>query len=146
MSETPQSFENHAKIVPGYHRWATGLVVLPTLYFAYRAVADFYSVERTADFLFAVGVILIGLYARVFALGVQDRVIRLEERLRMERILPEDLRRRIPEFTTAQLVGLRFASDEELPDLGRRVLDEGITDKKIIKQAVKSWRADHQRI
>lgn len=146
MSETPQSFENHAKIVPGYHWWATGLLVLPTLYFAYRAVRDFYSVERTADFLFAIGVILIGFYARVFALGAQDRVIRLEERLRMERVLPEDMKARIPEFTTAQLVGLRFASDEELPELARRVLDEGITEKKAVKQAVKHWRADHQRI
>lgn len=146
MSETPQSFETHAKIVPGYHRWATALVVLPTLYFAYRAVADFYSVERTADFLFAVGVILIGLYARVFALRAQDRVIRLEERLRMERLLPADLKARIPDFSTGQLVALRFASDEELPELARRVLDEGITDKKVIKQAVKNWRADHQRV
>jgi hypothetical protein len=70
----------------------------------------------------------------------------LEERLRMETLLPDDLRPRIGEFTTGQLIGLRFASDEELPDLARRVLDEGLTDRKAIKQAVKSWRADHQRI
>lgn len=146
MSETPQSFENHAKIVPGYHRWATALLVLPTLYYLYVFVRDFYSVERLADLLFAVGVIIAALYARVFPLGVQDRVIRLEEHLRMERILPDDLRGRIPDFTTAQLVGLRFASDEELPGLARRVLDEGMTDKKAIKQAVKNWRADDQRI
>ncbi|MGD2047442.1 MAG: DUF6526 family protein [Gemmatimonadota bacterium] len=146
MSETPQSFENHAKIVPGYHRWATALLVLPTLYYLFRVWRDFYSVEATADFLFALGVILTALYARVFPLGVQDRVIRLEERMRMERVLPDDMKGRIPDFTTAQLVGLRFASDEELPELARRVLDEGITDKKLIKQAVKSWRADHQRV
>jgi hypothetical protein len=146
MSETPQSFENHAKIVPAYHWWATGLLVIPTLYFAFRFVSDFYSVERTADFLFALGVILIGLYARVFALKAQDRVIRLEERLRMERLLPDDLEPRIHDFSTDQLVALRFASDEELPELARRVLDEGITDKKVIKQAVKNWRADHQRV
>lgn len=146
MSETPQSFENHAKIVPGYHRWATALLVLPTLYYLFLTVRDFYSAERLADFLFAAGVILAALYARVFPIGVQDRVIRLEERLRMQHLLPEDLKKRIPELTTGQLVALRFASDEELPDLARRVLDEGITDKKAIKQAVKSWRADHQRI
>jgi hypothetical protein len=79
-------------------------------------------------------------------MGVQDRVIRLEERLRMETILPEDLRPRIGELTTEQLIGLRFASDEELPELARRVLDGELTDRKSIKQAVKSWRADHQRI
>jgi hypothetical protein len=146
MSETPQNFENHAKVVRGYHGAATALLVLPTLYFLFRAVTDFYSVERTANFLFAVGVIIAAFYARVFPLGVQDRVIRLEERLRMQRILPDDLKARIGEFTTGQLVGLRFASDEELPELARRVLEEGITDKKLIKQAVKSWRADDQRI
>ncbi len=73
-------------------------------------------------------------------------MIRLEERLRMEEVLPEDLKGRIGEFTTEQLIALRFASDEELPELARRVLDEGISDRKDIKKAVTSWRADHQRI
>ena len=145
MSEKQQNFENHAIIVPGYHYWATALLVLPTLYFLFQAAFHF-SVQNLATFFFAVGVIIMGLYARVFPLGVQDRVIRLEERLRMERVLPADLKARAGEFTTGQLVGLRYASDEELPALARRVLDEGITDKKVIKQAVKSWRADHQRI
>jgi hypothetical protein len=145
MSETPQSFENHAKLVPGYHGWATAFLVLPTLYFLYSVIRDF-SLGSVAVFVFAVGVIMAALYARLFPLGVQDRLIRLEERLRMQRILPDDLQGRIPEFTAKQLVGLRFASDEELPGLARRVLDEGITDSKLIKQAVKNWRADHQRI
>jgi hypothetical protein len=146
MSETPQSFESHAKIVRGYHGVATALLVLPTLYFLFLAIRDFYSAERLAVFLFSVGVILAAFYARLFPLGVQDRVIRLEERMRMERLLPGDLKARIPEFTTPQLIGLRFASDEELPELARRVLDEGIIDRKVIKQAVKNWRADDQRI
>jgi hypothetical protein len=145
MSDKQQNFENHAMIVPGYHYWATALLVLPTLYFLFQAAFHF-SVQNLATFLFAVGVIITGLYARVFPLGVQDRVIRLEERLRMERLLPADLKGRIGEFGTGQLVALRYASDEELPALARRVLDEGITDKKVIKQAVKGWRADHQRI
>ena len=146
MSDAPQNFENHGKIVPGYHRWMTAFLVLPTLYFLFLAVRDFYSAERLAQVVFAVGVVMAALYARVFPLGVQDRVIRLEERMRMERIFQDDLRGRIGEFTTAQLVGLRFASDEELPQLARRVLEEGMTDKKAIKQAVQNWRADHQRI
>lgn len=146
MSETPQSFENHGKMVRGYHGWTTALLVLPTLYFLFLFVRDFFAVERLAQLLFAVGVIFAAFYARVFPLGVQDRVIRLEERLRMERVLPDDLKARISDFSTPQLVGLRFASDEELPLLARRVLDEGITDRKLIKQAVKSWRADHQRV
>jgi hypothetical protein len=145
MSESSQSFENHAKIVPGYHRWTTALLVLPTLYFGYRAALDF-TVDRAALFLFCVGVLMAGLYARVFPLGVQDRVIRIEERMRMERLLPADLRARIPEYTTKQLVALRFASDEELPELARRVLEQGMSDKTEIKRAIRSWRADHARI
>jgi uncharacterized membrane protein YciS (DUF1049 family) len=145
VSEPVQSFESHAKIVPGYHRWTTALLVLPTLYFMYLAIMDF-SVERLALFLFCVGVIFAALFARVFPLGVQDRVIRLEERLRMEQLLTPDMRKRIPEFTVEQLVGLRFASDAELSELCKRVLDEGISDRNDIKRAVKSWRADHQRI
>jgi hypothetical protein len=146
MSETPQSFENHGKMVPAYHGWMTAFLVLPTLYFLFRVVTDFYSVERTAIAFFSVGVIMAALFARIFALGVQDRVIRLEEQLRMQSLLPDDLKGRIQEFTTNQLVGLRFAPDEELPALARRVLDEGISDRKVIKQAVQNWRADHQRI
>jgi len=145
MSERPQSFESHAKIVPGYHRWTTALLVLPTLFFGYRAAFDF-SWDRFALFLFAVGTVLAALFARVFPLGVQDRLIRLEERLRMERLLPADLKPRIEDFTAGQLVALRFASDEELTDLARRVLAENITDKNEIKRQIKSWRADNQRI
>ena len=145
MTEQVQNFENHAKMVPAYHGVATALVVLPTLYFAYLAITDF-SVERLAFFAFCAGMIIIALFARVFPLGVQDRVIRLEERMRMESLLPDDLKGRIKEVTTAQLIGLRFASDEELTDLVRRVLDEGIADPRVIKKAIGNWRADHQRI
>ena len=77
---------------------------------------------------------------------LQDRLIRQEERLRLERVLTGDLRGRIGEFTTDQLIALRFASDEELGDLARRVLDERMVDRASIKRAVRSWRPDHHRI
>ena len=93
----------------------------------------------------AVSLILMYWYMRVFAVTVQDRVIRLEERLRMAALLPTELQRRIPEFSPEQLVALRFASDGELPVLARRVLDEKIADPKAIKQMVREWRADHLR-
>jgi hypothetical protein len=83
--------------------------------------------------------------ARVFALTVQDRVIRLEMRLRMKDVLPADLQPRILEFTPGQLVALRFASDGELPDLARAVLKDGIKDKKTIKQMITHWQADELR-
>jgi hypothetical protein len=145
MSDRAQSFENHARMVPAYHYVLAALVFAVLIWSVMRLVAD-PSLDRVMVVLLAVALILTALFARGFPMGVQDRVIRLEERLRMETILPEDLRPRIGELTTEQLIGLRFASDEELPELARRVLDGELTDRKSIKQAVKSWRADHQRI
>ena len=145
MSETTQSFEKHAKMVPMYHYWMSLLLFVPMLYFGYVTVTAF-SVGALMTFIFAVGVVVAALFARVFPLGVQDRVIRLEERLRMERVLPDDMRGQIESITTDSLIGLRFASDEELVALVRKVIDGELTDRKSIKQAVKSWRPDHQRI
>lgn len=145
MSERPQSFESHGKIVPGYHRVAVALVFLPTLYFLYRTAFGF-TWDMLFLALFAVGVCLVAFYARYFPLRVQDRLIRLEEQLRMERLLPGDLKPRISQLDVRQLVALRFASDEELPELVRRVLDDGLADRNEIKRAIRSWRADHVRM
>ncbi|GAC1702590.1 MAG: hypothetical protein NVS9B4_08300 [Candidatus Acidiferrum sp.] len=76
---------------------------------------------------------------------MQDRVIRLEERLRCQRLLPPGLQPRIGELTEGQLVALRFASDEELPGLTQRVMDEKIVGRAAIKKLVKNWKADHLR-
>lgn len=145
MSAAPQSYENHAKMVPMFHGVTFGLLVINLGWACVRAFRNF-STGTVVALLLAVALILVMFWARLFALGVQDRVIRLEERLRMAQLLPDDLKPRIGDFTTEQLIALRFASDEELPGLARRVLNEGITDRKTIKQAVKNWRADHQRI
>lgn len=144
MSEKAQSFQSHAKLVPAYHYWGLPALALPTLYFAYLAITNF-SVERLVFLAFATAVVVVGLFARVFALGVQDRVIRLEERMRLERTLPDDLRGRIMDLSTDQLIGLRFAPDGELADLTKKALDGGM-GRKEIKQAIKEWRADNQRI
>ena len=82
---------------------------------------------------------------RTYALGVQNRLIRLEERLRMEKLLPVELMPRFDELSVGQIVGLRFASDGELTDLTRRALDERLTQKQI-KAAIQKWRPDHARI
>jgi len=144
MTEPAQSLENHAKTIPGY-LIAVFMIFLPTFYFVYMAVTDF-SIGRLAVALFAIGVLVAVFYSRFFPLGVQDRVIRLEERIRMKELLPDDLKSRISEFTTDQLIGLRFASDEELPQLARQALDGGISGRADIKKAVSNWRADHERI
>jgi hypothetical protein len=73
-------------------------------------------------------------------------VIRLEERIRLGTLLPEELRGRVVELSTDQLIAIRFASDEEVAELARRVLDGELRDRKSIKNAIRSWRADHQRI
>jgi len=145
MSQSDQNFKNHAKVVPAYHYWMTPMLVLPSLYLGYRVEVDF-SFADLVTFIFSVGVVFAAFFARWFALGVQDRVIRLEEQLRMEKLLPEELKQRIPEVTTEQMIALRFASDEELPGLVFKALTEGISNRKTLKQAIKNWRADHQRI
>jgi hypothetical protein len=95
--------------------------------------------------LLALGLTVGFLIARIMVLRIQDRVIRLEERLRFERVLPADLKPRIGEFTVDQLVALRFASDAELPALARRVVDEKMAKRKAIKQMVKTWKPDYLR-
>ena len=145
MSDAPQNYANHAKMVPVYH-YLGSLLMLALLGWTGLRLVRAPSVDTVMAFLLLVLVILGYFYGRLFALGVQDRVIRLEERLRMDRLFSDDLKARIGDFTTEQLIGLRFATDEDLPALARRVLDEGISDRKTIKQAVKTWRPDHQRI
>ena len=78
-------------------------------------------------------------------MSVQDRLIRLEEQLRYERVLPEELRWRADELTVSQFVSLRFASDDELPLLVQKVLDEKLTERKAIKQLIKNWKPDNLR-
>jgi hypothetical protein len=143
MQQT-QNFANHTKLVPMFH-----FVVLPILFVnlvssILQAVHSF-SARSGIAVLTAVALLLLALYARTFALTVQDRVIRLEMQLRLQNLLPADLRPRIPEFTTSQLVALRFASDTELPDLARKVLAEKLAERKAIKELIRDWQPDNLR-
>ena len=140
----PQNFQNHARTLPAYHFVAFPLFALNFFYALYQTVTSF-SWANLAGFLLAVALVLLFFVARTMALTVQDRVIRLEERLRMRALLPADLQPRIDEFGVKQLVALRFASDHELPGLARKVLEGKIENQKVIKQMVTEWRADDLR-
>ena len=144
MAAEPQGPSNHARYVAGYH-FVLSAILLVVLGWQVTMLAKRPGVPTAIGLALAVGLILMFWYMRVFAVTVQDRVIRLEERLRMEALLSADLKSRIPESSPQQLVALRFASDAELPALARRVLDESLTDQKAIKRLIKEWRADHLR-
>jgi Family of unknown function (DUF6526) len=142
---TEQNFQNHVKFVPTFHYFVVPVLLLNFVSSVVHLVRHWFEWNALVAALTALALVFLMFHARLFALRVQDRVIRLEERQRMARLFPEDLQARINEFTPAQLVALRFASDEELPALARQILNDRIADQKTIKKSVKRWRADYLR-
>jgi hypothetical protein len=139
-----QNFQNHVKFVPVFH-----FFVLPVLLFnvgwAIYRVIHAPSANVVVALIVAIALLLAALYGRMFALAVQDRLIRLEMQLRLQGLLPVNQRPRIPEFTVNQLVALRFASDAELPGLAGKVLAENLQNRKAIKRMIQNWQADELR-
>lgn len=147
----PQSFAHHTRWDPAFHFFIgpvfmLGLVLTLVHFFAHIHEGDF-SDHFHAFLLIVLAAALLTLTfkVRLYALKVQDRVIRLEERLRLTQLLPEPLRARIPELTVDQLCGLRFASDAEIPKLVERTLSEKLS-RKDIKKAIQAWRPDYWRV
>lgn len=144
-NEIPQTFENHRRYVPGYHFLLSAILLVNLIIQSVRLF-------RSPSFLNGWGVVMaiafgmMSWYLRDFPKRAQDRIIRMEERQRLGRLLPDRLRPRLGEFTPAQLVALRFASDEELAELAERVLNEQLKGKGEIKRLIRSWRADHLRV
>jgi hypothetical protein len=143
-NEKEQNLKNHNRLVPAFHFFVLPLflVNLISSLIHLRYGITFASIMSV---LMALAFIVFALMARIFALTVQDRVIRLEMRLRLAQLLPPELHPRIVDFTVPQLIALRFASDAELPLLARQVLDEKIAKRQDIKRRVKNWRPDHLR-
>jgi hypothetical protein len=139
-----QSYSNHSKFVPPFHFFVLPVLLLNVGWSIYHIVKS-PSADTIIATAVAVAILMAALFARLFALAVQDRVIRLEMRLRMANVLPVDMRARILEFTPEQLIALRFASDEELPALSKKVLDEKISARKPIKLLIKNWQGDYLR-
>jgi hypothetical protein len=143
MSE-PQTYQNHRRFEPLQH-----FVLLPILLITWIATLwqayKYPSLHSVWVAILAFVILMVATQVRVYALKVQDRVIRLEEILRMERFLPDDLKGRIPELTPKQLVGLRFAADAELAHRVREALDEHL-DGEAIKKRIQTWRPDTFRV
>ena len=145
MAEAAQTYQTHRKFVPLFH-----YVTLPIL-LVNMLIAGYYAVRAPGlpsvwALLMGVALFLGALFGRAFALAAQDRVIRLEERMRMREILPPELKARIGEFSRAQLIALRFASDAELPELAAAVLRDNLQKRDDIKKLVKQWRTDDHQL
>jgi hypothetical protein len=140
-----QNFSNHVRFFPPFHFFVVPVLLINFFWSSYRWKTSGFSVDGFEYVVVAAALALGFVSVRRMALSVQDRVIRLEERLRYERLLPADLKPRIGEFTVSQFVSLRFAGDAELPALARKVLDEKLNQRKAIKQLVKNWRPDYLR-
>jgi hypothetical protein len=140
-SDRPQTFANHTQWTPGFHFFASPLAAIFFVW-AVRRVVQTPNTDTAFMLVGAVALLASTAMGRVQALKVQDRVIRLEERLRLMRILPADLQPHIPSLRASHLVAMRFASDEETPELMRYVLANATVKPKEIKQRIRNWQAD----
>jgi len=146
MAEATQSFANHRRYFPLFH-----FITIPLLT-ANVVVRLIYAIlHKDArlvwwDVVVAIALVCLAFAARIMALTVQDRLIRLEETLRLQRCLPDDLRGRIGELRHGQLISLRFCGDEaEVANLMRSILNGELTSRNDIKKSIKTWRADTHR-
>lgn len=144
MADSAQNYKNHTRWLPPFH-----FFVIPVLLL--NLVNDLRYLYRTPNYgtafgaLVAAALLTLGFLARTQALAVQDRVIRNEMRVRLRQVLPADLHAHINGLDPRLLVGLRFAGDEELPELVREIAAGKLTTAKEIKLRVKNWQGDHLR-
>jgi hypothetical protein len=144
MPEKPQSFQNHTKLDPAFHQFLLPVGAILLVAAIVNLVRNF-GWSSGWHVLLMVWAMIAVFKIRLYALKVQDRIIRLEERVRLARLLPVTLQPRIPELTEGQLIALRFASDGEVTGLVEKTL-AGNLNPKAIKQAVQNWRPDYWRV
>ena len=144
MAEPTQTYASDRRWIPPFHFFVLPVLLINVFVSGVQFARNPHPI--TAWLV----VVAIALFNGVFELRgmplrAQDRIIRSEERARLERVLPSDLRGRVGELTPAQLVAIRFALDDEVPDLARRALNGELKTQGEIKRAIRNWRADHLR-
>lgn len=145
MAETAvQDFKSHRRFDPWYHFFVAPVLVVAFFVALWRAIKT-PSAWAIWEVVVAAALVVLALKARTFALKAQDRIIRLEERQRLNALLSEPLRSRVGSLTEGQLIGLRFASDAEVAGLVQAALDESLSGEAI-KKRVTSWRPDTFRV
>lgn len=145
MADKTQTFASHRRFIPVFHFFALPVLLVNVFVVAYYFVLDPRLINGWA--LIVAIALAVGIsYSRFMPLRAQDRIIRLEERTRLERLLPSDLRGRVGDLTASQLIAIRFAPDDEVPDLTRRALNGELKSQDDIKRAIRNWRADHLRV
>ncbi|MEO7368002.1 MAG: DUF6526 family protein [Gemmatimonadaceae bacterium] len=140
-----QDFKTHRQFVPAFHYFTVPVLLINVGVEAVRFYRNQTSYQGWV-LLVAFTLLLFAFVARGMAVKAQDRIIRLEERLRLGALLPAEHRDKVNELTPSQLVALRFASDEEVPDLAHRTMSGEFKTQNDIKKAVKNWRADTHRL
>lgn len=144
MADRVQTYKNHPRLLAPFHFFVLPVLTLNVLN-ELRHAWNAPTAGRAIAVVVALALLMLALMARVMALTVQDRVIRLEMRMRLRQLLPPDLQARINDLTPRQLVALRFASDAEMTEIVREVLDGRLKTAKEIKLRVKTWEADWLR-
>ena len=139
-----QNYASHRKYVPVYH-FVLAVLILINLVWGVINLWTYPGPGSIHGMIGAIALAIIVYLLRAFPLKAQDRLIMLEERLRLATLLPEDLQARASELRPNQLVGIRFASDAEVPDLVRAALDEGLKGEQI-KKRIQNWRPDRFRV
>jgi hypothetical protein len=139
-----QDYKTHRRWDPWYHFFASPIIVIAFFVALWRAIKA-PSAWTIWEVFVAAALVVVLLKARTFALKAQDRIIRLEERQRLNGLLSEPLRSRVGSLTEGQLIGLRFASDAEVAGLVQAALDENLTGEAI-KKRITNWRPDFFRV
>jgi hypothetical protein len=146
MSSNPiQTLENHARWHPVFHFFILPVTSINAIVMIVVAVRWF-SWLAVWNAVMALALAALAVIVRFYATKNQDRIIRVEETVRLWRVLPPEMRPRIADLSTGQLIAIRFASDEEVPELIRSVLAGEVRGRQSIKKRIRNWRADTQRV